>query len=315
MKYYLGLDVGGSKVAYGIANENKEIIAKTAIKTNHNYDEMVVTMAETALGFLAEQNIDLADVVSVGVGLPGVIDYHTNRLVMATNLGWFDKDVPGDMKKILGKDVFVANDADAATLGEQLAGAAKGYNSATMLTLGTGVGGGVIYNGKIFGGGDGGGLEIGHLTLVAGGLECSCTNKGCLEMYASTTALLRMAREHATSDSEIYALCGGDLSKIDGRLLFQAVDSGDEAALATLAQYQEYLVAACYTAIMAYRPEVLVIGGGISARGDLLIAPVQTRLQEKLERWGTIAKTPVVAAALGNDAGILGACFLTAMEA
>lgn len=313
MKYYLGIDVGGSKIAFGVADENKNLICKSAIKTDLPYEQMMEKMSKSALAFVAEQGISLDDLVSVGIGLPGVVDGVTNRLVMATNLGWFDKDVVADVQQYIQKPVYIANDADSATLGELLAGAGKEYRSLTMLTLGTGVGGGVIYDGKIFGGGDKGGLELGHLTLVAGGSTCSCTNQGCLEMYASTTALVRFARENAVEGSKLYELCQGDLSRMDGKIIFQAADEGDEAALQTLDTFRGYLASACYTVIMSFRTEALVIGGGISARQDMLVEPVREMVRKKLERFGNVANTPILAAKLGNDAGILGACFLADM--
>ncbi len=308
MKYYLGIDLGGTKVAFGIANENKEIIATTSIPTDAKrpYEVVIKDIGDTAVKFLKEQNI--ADVENVGIGVPGCVNPKTKRLEFAVNLGWYDVDVTGDLGKIINKNVSMANDADLATYGELLGGSAKEYNSITMLTLGTGVGGGVVQDGVLFGGGDGGSFELGHLTLVANGLECSCKNKGCLEMYTSTSSLIRYARENAIEGSKMYEMCGGDLSKIDGRIIFSCANEGDTQALKTLEIYLDYLVPACYNVIMAYRPDALVIGGGISAQHDLLIKPLNEKVQVMLERMAL--KTPIIPATLGNDAGILGACFL-----
>ena len=313
MKYYLGIDIGGTKIAYGICDEDKNLVAKSSIKTDLPYEKMIEKLANCLKELVAENKISFDDVVSVGVGVPGVIDFTTNTLEMAPNLQWYNVDVVGEIKKYIDKDVFMANDADAATLGELLVGAGKDLKSMTMLTLGTGVGGGVAYNGKIFGGGDGAGIEIGHITLVSNGLQCGCLNKGCMEMYVSTSALIRIMRENVTKTSKIYEFCDGDLNKIDGKMIFQAADEKDPDALKTLEIYREYLASACYTAIMAYRTDALVIGGGISIREDLLIEPIKEKVYNMLKPLGRICNTQIITAKLGNDAGILGACFLSEM--
>lgn len=312
MKYYLGIDLGGTNVAFGLADENKKLILKHSIKTNSKrpYEEVIEDIATSILSFLKDNDISLEQIQNIGMGLPGIIDGETEILTVAPNLGWKNRDIKNDLSNLLGKSVSIANDADLAAYGELLDGCAREYNNVAMLTLGTGVGGGVVLDGHIFSGGDRSGLELGHLTLVAGGLTCACGNKGCLETYASSTALARMARENVSETSEMYTLCDGDLSKIDGKIIFTAAKNNDAAALKTLDIYLDYLAAACYTTIMAYRPDALIIGGGISVQDELLIKPLNVRTKKMLSAMGSIEKTPVIVATLGNDAGILGACFL-----
>ncbi len=308
MKYYLGIDLGGTNIAYGIADETKKIFAHHSIKTNAKrpYSEIISDIAKTALDFLKGNNIE--NLESVGIGVPGIVDFKTKKIVMASNLGWYDVDIVADLKKLLNTDIFIANDADLATFGELLV--ADNLKSMAMLTLGTGVGGGVIYDGKIFGGGDGVGFELGHTILVANGNKCNCGNLGCMETYVSTTALIKYAKENVDSSSMMFKKCDGDIDKIDGKIVFECAKLGDEKAKKSLEIYIDYLAIACYNTIMSYRPEALMLGGGISVQEELLIEPVRQKVFKLLEPMGSIKNTPIIRATLGNDAGILGACFL-----
>lgn len=311
MKYYLGIDVGGTNIAFGIADESKRLFAKHSIKTNpkRDFEIIIQDMAENIVNFLDTNNISMDSLQSIGIGVPGIVDFSTKKIVMAANLGWYDVDVIGELNKYINKDIYIANDADAATFGELLV--SDGLEHMAMLTLGTGVGGGVIYDGKIFGGGDGIGFELGHLILQPNGLTCNCGNKGCMEMYVSTTALIRMAKENISDKSQMFAMCDGDTSKIDGKIIFSCAKNKDEDALKTLEIYGDYLALACYNTIMSYRPQALMIGGGISVQEELLIDPVRAKVAKMLSPMGDIKKTPIIRATLGNDAGILGACFLS----
>ncbi|MFI3226115.1 MAG: ROK family protein [Clostridia bacterium] len=310
MKYYLGIDLGGTNIAFGVADENKNLFVKHSIKTNAKrpYEEIIEDMAKTSIEFLQNNDISLENLESIGIGVPGIIDAKTKKIVMAANLGWYDVDVVSDMKKFIDTEIYIANDADAATFGELMV--ADNLSSMAMLTLGTGVGGGVIYDGKIFGGGDGIGFELGHLTLVPNGILCNCGNKGCVETYVSTSALIRFARENVDDKSAMHVKCEGDYDKLDGKIIFECAQKGDEKALKTLEIYGEYLAIACYNTIMTYRPDALMLGGGISVQEELLINPVRAKVAKMLEPMGSVKNTPIIRATLGNDAGILGACFL-----
>lgn len=302
MKYYLGIDLGGTNIAFGIADENRNFIAKHSIKTNakRDYLEIVEDMAKTSLEILENNNI--SKVESIGIGVPGIVDLDTKKIVISGNLGWYDVDLVSDFKKNIDAEVYIANDADAATFGELLV--SENIKSMAMLTLGTGVGSGVTYENKIFGGGDNVGFELGHLILVPNGIKCSCGNQGCTETYVSTTALIRMAKENLNENSQMY---GKD---IDGKVIFECAKNKDETALKVLDMYTDYLAIVCYNTIMSYRTDALMIGGGISVQEELLINPLREKVRKLLEPMGNIQNTPILCARLGNDAGILGACFL-----
>lgn len=310
MKYYLGIDIGGTNIAFGIANENKKIIAKNSIKTNstRHYDVIIEDMATNIIKFLESNKISLDDLVCIGIGVPGVIDKKTKIIKIASNLGWKNVDVSCDLKKYIDKDIYLTNDAEAATYGELIQ--AEGIKNMVMLTLGTGVGGGVIIDGEIFCGGDGVGFELGHLIHEPNGADCPCGNKGCVEMYVSASALVRFAKEKIDTSSQIFDMCNGDLTKIDGKIIFESAKNSDKHAIKTIETYIEHLAVVSFNAIMMYRPEVLMLGGGICEQKELLIDPLCKKVYKLLEPMGDIKNTKIVKASLGNDAGILGACFL-----
>ncbi|MFI3115353.1 MAG: ROK family protein [Clostridia bacterium] len=308
MKYYLGIDLGGTNIAYGIADETKNLIAHHSIKTHAKrpYLEIVEDIAKTALEFLENNNICHENLDSIGIGVPAIIA--DNKIVYTSNLNWHNVDIIADLKKFIDKDIFIANDADLATLGELLV--TDNLKSMAMLTLGTGVGGGVIYDSKIFGGGDGVGFELGHTILVPNGVKCKCGNCGCMENYVSTTALIKYAKQDIDETSLIFEKCDGDLEKIDGKIIFECAKLGDKVAQKALDTYIDYLSIACFNTIMTYRPQALMLGGGISVQEELLLKPTQQKVFKLLEPMGSIKNTPIIRATLGNDAGILGACFL-----
>ena len=316
MKYFLGIDLGGTNIATGVVDENAKIVVQQSVPTRgqRSFEEVVEDMAKAAKDTLAQAKLTNNDIEYVGIGVPSTIDPDTQNLLYANNLGWKNKDLITEFKKYWDVDVRVGNDADCAALGEAVSDDAKQYDSVLMVTIGTGVGGGMIINKKIFTGGDGTGFEPGHLIIKDGGTLCTCGAKGCLEAYASVTALNRQTIDQMLScpDSLMWQMTSGDLNKVSGRTSFNAAKEGDEAALQVVDGFLEYLSAGLSSLIAVFRPQVIIIGGGISKEGEYLLKPLREKTNIKSAGTGIIRPVPILQARLCNDAGIIGAALLGA---
>lgn len=314
MKYYMGIDLGGTNIATGVIDENYQFVAKHSVSTlgRRSFEAVVKDMAAAALEVLNRAGLKESDMEYVGIGVPSTVDPKNGHVVFANNLGWKDMDVAGEFRKNWNIPVKVANDADCAALGEAYAGAAKDFDNVLMLTLGTGVGGSFIIDKKIYLGGNGYGCEPGHMTLVYNGVPCTCGRKGCLEAYASVTALIRETIEMMASypASLMYEMCGNDISRVDGRTAFEASKKGDEAALRVVENYVSYLSAGISSLVTAFRPGVVILGGGVSNQGEYLLDPVRRLVHETCYASDLIEPPDVLHAKLGNDAGIIGAALL-----
>ncbi|MCL2588663.1 MAG: ROK family glucokinase [Oscillospiraceae bacterium] len=314
MKYYLGVDLGGTNIVAGVVDEHYNIIAKhrEPTDTGRSFEDIVASIAHTAHKAVENASLTMQDIEGVGIGAPSCIDPKTNLLVNSNNFGWQNVPFPDELKKHFDRPLFIRNDADCAALGEALAGAAKDYDSAVMATLGTGVGGGVILNKRIFSGCDNMGAEIGHTKLVFHGEKCTCGQLGCLEAYASATALIRQAKEAARAqpDSLLNTLCGGDLENMEAKTAFDAMAQGDKTATEVIDRYISYLAAGLSSLVAIFRPEAIIIGGGVSNAGDVLLKPLNEKLFQSTYAATEIGVPPVVRAQLGNDAGIVGAAML-----
>ncbi|MGN0639205.1 MAG: ROK family protein [Huintestinicola sp.] len=314
MKHYLGIDLGGTNIAAGITDETGSITAKYSAKTNaaQPFEGLVRDIAETAKKAVEIAGLELSDIAAVGLGTPSCINPRTNLLVNANNLNWQNVPLYDELKKYFDMPVFIQNDAACAALGEAICGAAARYENAVMVTLGTGVGSGIIMNKRIFNGCDDMGAEIGHTKLVYDGLPCTCGQKGCFEAYASATALINQARNAANQNPEsaMNEMCGGDMSKMNAKIPFDAAKAGDITAEAVIEKYIDYLAAGLSSAIALFRPQAIIIGGGVSAEGDYLISPLKKKLFDCTFSAEQIDIPEIVTARLGNDAGIIGAAML-----
>ena len=317
MKHYLGIDLGGTNIAVGVLDEEHRFLAKTSTPTlsRRGFEAVVADMADAAVRALAQANLTADDVEYIGIGAPSTMNPFNHHIIFANNLGWRDADVIGEFRKHLDKPAFIANDADCAALGEAVAGDAKQYGACILLTLGTGVGGGVIVNGHIFNGGTGYGCEPGHMIIIAGGEPCSCGRRGCLEAYASVTALIRdtIRAMAAHPESLMREMCGEDIRKVNGRLAFDAARRGDRTAQEVVDNFIEYLALGISNLSIFFRPDVFIIGGGVSNEGENLLAPLRRRV-EALDLYTTefVPQPEIIKAKLGNDAGIIGAAMLGA---
>ena len=312
--YRIGIDLGGTNIKVGIVDKDNHIVAKKSVKTlvERPWQEVVEEMGRAALSLLAQQGLTLEQCASLGIGSPGTIDAENGVVVYSNNFYWENIPLVAELKKYIDLPMTITNDANAAALGEVVAGAAAGCRNALLLTLGTGVGGGVILEGKVFEGGHPGGAELGHTTLIMGGEPCTCGRKGCLESYASATALVRQARRMAEQHphSQLAALCGGDLSRMDGIIPFKAARAGDPAGKEVVENYIAYLSEGIVNLVNIFRPQRVIISGGVCGEGAYLTDPVNAYIRRYCFAGDKAFVPPVVTATLGNDAGIIGAANL-----
>mgnify|MGYP000157029507 CR=1 FL=1 len=306
-KYYLGLDVGGTNMVAGVVDENHQIIAKESIPTQAG--RTIEDMAEVSKKAVLKAGLQMEDISSWGIGMPSYVNPKTNLLVHANCFGWKNVPIYDYLKKHISLPTYIANDANCATYGEVLAGSASQYTDAIMLTLGTGVGGGIIMGKRIYSGADNMGAELGHTKLVYNGERCTCGQKGCLEAYCSSTALIRIMKEalQENKDTLIWKLCGEDENKVNGEILFEAAKQGDSLAKQIVDDYISKLAAGISTFITIFRPQVIILGGGIAHAGDLLLKPLNEKLHTCTFAAEEIGIPQVIRAELGNDAGIIGA--------
>lgn len=308
---YIGIDLGGTNIAAGVVDKNGKILHKDSIKANAERPsaEIIKDMAELSKKVALDAGFRLSDVEWVGIGSPGTCDTDNGVLVYANNLNFYNTPMRDEFRKTFDVPVYIANDADAAAFGEAMAGAAKGTKSSVMITLGTGVGGGVIIDNKIINGFNHAGGELGHMAICIDGEKCSCGNRGCWEAYASATALIRQTKTAMDNnpDSKMWEISkdGG----VNGKTAFDAAKLGDKAAIDVVNQYIKYVSVGVTNIVLIFQPEKLLIGGGISGQGDYLINPVREYVKAH-DYCKTEKHTVIEAAALGNDAGIIGAAFL-----
>lgn len=312
----VGVDIGGMSIKIGLVDDSKKIVAKKAIPTQSDVlpaEGVVANIADAIITLLEENNLAVEQCESIGVACPGTVDGRTGVVLYSNNIRWEDVPMLDILREKLPVPMFLANDADAAALAEVIAGAAKDKENAVLLTLGTGVGGGVIINGKIFTGPLRGGCELGHMVIRHGGKPCTCGRRGCFEVYASATALMELARETAVAHPEslMNTMADGDVSKIDGRIVFDAEKAGDKAAKLVVDQYEEDLSVGIANVINMFRPEVIILGGGVSAQEKYLTDALQEKVNGMCYGGSICEVAPIVTSELKNDAGIIGAAYLS----
>lgn len=313
MKYYVGIDLGGTNIVAGVVDEEYNIIAKASTKTNCPRPEKEIAddMAKMALQAVKNANLDIGDIEWIGIGTPGIANSTTGIIERANNLGFVNTPMVKYISESIDKPVFIENDANAAAYGEYVAGAAKGAKNAVCITLGTGVGGGIIVDGKIYAGSNFAGAEIGHTVIEVDGAQCSCGRKGCFEAYSSATGLIRMSKEAMAQFPEsIMNKMAEEKGKVTARTSFDAMRAGDKPAKDVVDKYIKYLAAGITNTINIFQPDVLCIGGGVCNEGDPLLLPVKALVEKEDFASNSAKRTEIVIAKLGNDAGIIGAAFL-----
>ncbi len=313
MKYYVGIDLGGTNIVAGVVDEDYNIVAKASTKTNCPRPEKEIADDMSKMAALAVKNagLEMSDIEWIGVGTPGIANSKTGIIEYSNNLGFRNTPMVRYISENTKKPVFIENDANAAAYGEYVAGAARGSKNAVCITLGTGVGGGIIIDGKIYAGSNFGGAEIGHTVVEVDGAQCSCGRKGCFEAYSSATGLIRMTKEAMAEHPEsIMNKMSEEKGKVTARTSFDAMRAGDKTAKEVVDKYIKYLAAGITNTINIFQPDVLCIGGGVCNEGDPLLLPVKALVKDEVYTRNSEKNTEIVIAKLGNDAGIIGAAFL-----
>ncbi len=317
--YTIGIDLGGTNIAAGLCDENLNIADKLSVKTPHDCppEEIARAMADVSSQLIERNSLKISDIEYIGIAMPGSIDPDLGIIEYANNLPFINFPIVEVFKKYLPIDsIYIDNDANAAALGEALAGAAKGTDSSVMITLGTGVGGGVIINGKIFKGGiNAAGAELGHTVVRIGGRLCSCGRRGCFETYSSATGLILTTKEKMREletkgvKSALFDFAQ-KYGKINARVAFDAAKAGDTHGMKIVEEFTRDLAEGITNMVNIFQPAVLSIGGGISAEREYLIKPLAQIVERDQYTRLRKVKTKICAATLGNDAGIIGAAGL-----
>ncbi|MFI3252822.1 MAG: ROK family protein [Eubacteriales bacterium] len=320
--FSIGIDLGGTNVAAAVVSEEGEILSRSSIPTPKKWgselpQQVAEAMVEASFLALEGTAFSFGEASSVGIGTPGTVDPTTQTIGLWSNMDFHDVPLgklyteAAKKRSDVVPKVYLENDANAAALGEFFAGAGKNGDSLVAVTLGTGVGGGAIFNGKLFTGFNYAGMEIGHFVLKAGGRPCSCGRKGCFEAYSSATALISRTKEmmEQNTSSKLWEIASS-LDKVNGKTAFDAALLGDETGLAVVDEYIYYLASGVTSLINLFQPEILCIGGGVAGQKDKLITPLLKIVDNEDYARGLDHRTRVVVAELGNDAGIIGAGML-----
>lgn len=317
--YRIGIDLGGTNIAAAVVNNEFKIVKKMSVPTGASREAGLIMddMAALCRRVCTEAGVDFSEIEAIGIASPGVANHTDGVVEYSCNLPFRRFPICAELGKRLGlTNIHVENDANAAAWGEAVAGAAKGTKSSVMITLGTGVGGGVIIDGKVFSGSNYAGAELGHIVIEVGGRQCGCGRRGCWEAYSSATGLIKMTSEkieecEASGRKTVMTDLVKKYGKVSGRTAFDGFRAGDEAAREVVDTYIKYLASGLASMINIFQPEVLSIGGGISGEGQFLVDLLLPLIDK--ERYGgdfVENKTEIRIAELGNDAGIVGAAFL-----
>lgn len=299
MKYRIGVDLGGTNIAVGVLDEGNNIISRASVPTAlpRLADDIARSIADTCIKAMADAGIEREDVLSVGVGTPGAVNLD-GIVENDANLGFVNTPLRDMVMNLLNIKTFIGNDANCAALGEQIAGSGKGTKNFIMVTLGTGIGGGIVVDGKLLMGVNGAAGEIGHMVIDHQGIPCQCGRIGCFEQYASASALIRDAKAR-------------NLDISGAKDVFDLANDGNIVAAEVLDSYFDYLSTGIANLINIFQPEMIAIGGGIAGQGDALLEPLMKKIEEKRYTKYSKEQTVITVAKLGNDAGIIGAASLS----
>ncbi len=310
--YSIGIDIGGMSIKIGLVDDEGEIKEQVRFKTAKTAEECTSDMVENISNLLDKYSLTIKDVRGIGIGCPGAVSREAGEVVHLPNLGWQNFPLKKELQKHFNTEIILSNDANVAALGEAIYGVAKDYKLVVMFTLGTGVGGGMVIDNKLFEGGWSRGAELGHITLYLDGEPCTCGRTGCIERYVSATALMEQTRKAMLEDknSSMWDYVKGDIEKVDGRTAFDCSKSGDVSAIKVVDTYVKYLSESILNMLNIFRPEAFIIGGGISGEGDYLINKVKAYCEKFDYGYKNAPRTEILVATLGNDAGIIGAAAL-----
>ncbi len=314
--YYLGVDLGGTNIAIGLVNENFKIVLKDKVPTGASrpLSDVMDDMAALCASVVKKAGITFEDVACAGIAAPGSVDPKKGIVRYSNNIKMENYPICEELKKRIPlKEVYLENDANAAALAEAKAGAGKGCSSLVMITLGTGVGGGIVIDGKLYSGFNYSGAELGHTVIEMGGRPCTCGRLGCFEAYSSATGLINMTKEKMMDrvNSIMWDLAKNNIDRVSGRTAFEAAKKGDKAGKEVVDKYIKYLACGLTNMVNIFQPEVLCIGGGVCGEGNYLLNPLLRTIRRG--EYGAATQTnfcQIKIAELGNDAGIIGAAVL-----
>lgn len=316
-QYYIGIDFGGMSAKAGLFDAKAQLLAKDTVATSKDdaYMTTVAKMGQLVKKLCADNGVALKDVKRVGLASPGVIDGENGVVVRWGNYHWEDRPLAKDLSSAIGIEVRIVNDANAAAYGEYAFGAAKAYKNNILITLGTGVGSGIIIGGKLFEGRECAGAEAGHMVIVCGGERCNCGRRGCWEAYASVSALIRQTKAamELHPDSLMHEEAAAE-GKVSGKTAFVAAKRGDKAAQEVVDKYIDYVGEGLVNLADIFRPDVILLGGAISKEGERLTAPLQKKMDAEAFGAKFNPRVAVKIASLRNDAGILGAAALVCSD-
>lgn len=295
----IGIDIGGTITKIGLVDVHQKLLACDKMQTRGDrpFAYVMQEIGERALALLEKQGVDIDQCIGAGIGVPGTVDRKHGLVRYSNNLKWENVDIVGEISKYLPLPVMVANDADCAALGETVAGAGKECQDVVMLTLGTGVGGGIVLDGEIYEGRGVGGSELGHMVIVEDGEQCTCGRRGCLEAYASATALIR----------KVKCMVGKELTVKE---IFDGADAGDTILEEAVKSYTRKLGTGIVNIVNIFRPELILLGGGVSAQSEKILPSLRKMVEESCFGGEKGALPEISAAALGNDSGMIGAASL-----
>ena len=312
--YRIGVDLGGTNISVGVVSEELKIVGRGVVSTNapRPADQIFDDISLAIDMAVKDAGINKEEIRSVGVGTPGTVNKSNGYIEFANNLNF--KQVPAKemLEKLLGLPVYLDNDANCAALGEAVAGVGKGSKNFVAITLGTGVGSGIIIDGKIINGANYAAGEMGHMVIAIDGEHCNCGRRGCWEQYASATALIRQTKDAMKhhQDSIMWKIVEDNIEKTNGRTAFDAMRQGDATGKEVVDRYVYYVAVGIVNIINALQPEFICLGGGIANEKETLLEPVRMHVfRERYSHYSEI-QTEIVSAELGNDAGIIGAALL-----
>ena len=306
-KYYIGIDLGGTFIKGGVVSKKGELLLTSQVETQADKGpdcvaKNIITVINNLIrGF----SLNKTDIIGVGLGLPGIVDCEKGIAVCSHNLNFDNYPIVEKIEKEVNLTVKIANDANLAALGESLFGYSKGCKNVVMLTLGTGVGGGAIIDGKMLLGNNSAGAEFGHSVIVYNGNQCNCGRKGCLESYVSATALIKQTKEAMINNKKSKMWKVGSIDNVNGKTAFDYKDT-DETACQIVENYINYLACGILNIINVFRPETVILGGGISNQGESLFKPLQEIVDREMFASDKTPKVKIISAKLGNNAGVLG---------
>lgn len=315
--YSFGIDLGGTNIAVGVVDtETGKILKKGSVPTlaSRHADEIMKDMAGLCKSLAEEMGLTIADFAYAGIAAPGTIDNETGTVIYSNNIKMDMYPIADKLVEYSGiKKVYCENDANAAAYGEAAYGASKGTKHSVMITLGTGLGGGVIVDGKLVTGVNAAGSELGHTVISVGGLACTCGRRGCWEAYSSATGLINMTKrmlEKTSKDETVMHKMVEEEGKVSGRTAFNAMKQGDKKGKEVVDEYLLYLAEGITNMVNIFQPEIVVIGGGVCNEKEYLVEPLKAMVDEGNYYKGENNKTVIKVAELGNDAGIIGAAML-----